>query len=362
MALIKRSALTAKELAARRANAQKSTGPRTAEGKSAILLNGIKNSRHAPRLAETVRRSAASAEIEAWEARLSRLLKANAEEKPYVLALAVNLWRKRRSMERGLMAMAQGRRKTPPRRAIGRVHCWRQNVTVTVSVFARRARGRDPCWLEPFEQAIAQRSTMPAMPRSPQAAAMPDWLTVLGSVPPHRGFEQGGAGGTERPGRGPGYGSYCGAGSTPPRTAHDHAVAMVYASQGVRRIRVPLRYEKRPVVRRPVVTHVPLRIVRSPVEGGGPRLVTRAILAYLIGDRNVDFRQVLRDAPKAGMSFVVSENAICGGGAFSGPKSPEASGWSGSGRWSSAAGPSVGLAAAVNPVSASQEPCPRGAW
>jgi hypothetical protein len=56
MPLRRSSALTPRSLAARRANALKSTGPRTARGKARVSFNGFKHGRHAVRPEELAER------------------------------------------------------------------------------------------------------------------------------------------------------------------------------------------------------------------------------------------------------------------------------------------------------------------
>jgi hypothetical protein len=67
MSLSRRTTVTPPQLAAKRANARKSTGPRTVEGKSRIVLNALKNGRHARNLGENLRRAKSQEEAELFQ-------------------------------------------------------------------------------------------------------------------------------------------------------------------------------------------------------------------------------------------------------------------------------------------------------
>ncbi len=57
MSLIHPNALSARELAARRRNAQNSTGPRSPQGKASVALNALQQGRYAVRLRENLMRA-----------------------------------------------------------------------------------------------------------------------------------------------------------------------------------------------------------------------------------------------------------------------------------------------------------------
>ncbi len=56
MSLLRHRTLTAREIEARRRNAQKSTGPRTARGKARVSLNGLKHGRRSASFNRFLRR------------------------------------------------------------------------------------------------------------------------------------------------------------------------------------------------------------------------------------------------------------------------------------------------------------------
>ena len=64
MSLVKSPRMTPAKLAANRANAQKSTGPRTAQGKRHVILNALKHGRYAR--TEKLVRGGAEADLFAW--------------------------------------------------------------------------------------------------------------------------------------------------------------------------------------------------------------------------------------------------------------------------------------------------------
>ena len=67
MALRKSPTRTPALLAANRANARRSTGPRTLEGKNRIVLNALKEGRHARHFTESLRRAKSKDHAELFE-------------------------------------------------------------------------------------------------------------------------------------------------------------------------------------------------------------------------------------------------------------------------------------------------------
>ena len=67
MSLRRRPTLTPAMLAANRSNARKSTGPRTVEGKNRIVLNALKEGRHARNLGDNLRRAKSQGDAELFE-------------------------------------------------------------------------------------------------------------------------------------------------------------------------------------------------------------------------------------------------------------------------------------------------------
>jgi hypothetical protein len=67
MSLRRRPTLTPALLAANRANARKSTGPRTVEGKNRIVLNALKDGRYARNFAENLRRAKSQEDAELFQ-------------------------------------------------------------------------------------------------------------------------------------------------------------------------------------------------------------------------------------------------------------------------------------------------------
>jgi hypothetical protein len=67
MSLRKRPTLTPALLEANRANARKSTGPRTVNGKNRVVLNALKNGRHARNLHENLLRARSKEDAELFQ-------------------------------------------------------------------------------------------------------------------------------------------------------------------------------------------------------------------------------------------------------------------------------------------------------
>jgi hypothetical protein len=67
MSLRRRPTVTPAGLAANRANARRSTGPRTVEGKNRVVLNALKEGRHARNLGENLRRAKSQEDAELFQ-------------------------------------------------------------------------------------------------------------------------------------------------------------------------------------------------------------------------------------------------------------------------------------------------------
>jgi hypothetical protein len=67
MSLRRRPTVTPAWLAANRANARRSTGPRTVGGKNRVVLNALKEGRHARNLGENLRRAKSQGDAELFQ-------------------------------------------------------------------------------------------------------------------------------------------------------------------------------------------------------------------------------------------------------------------------------------------------------
>ena len=130
MSLRRRPTVTPAQLAANRANARKSTGPRTVEGKNRIVLNALKKGRHARNLGENLRRAKSQEEAELFQWILEQVRTAfrlhgwnEDERKAERLALAQRVWCELRREERRWHAFAQ-------RLGNGRVRFQRRTATL----------------------------------------------------------------------------------------------------------------------------------------------------------------------------------------------------------------------------------------
>jgi hypothetical protein len=97
MSLRRRPTLTPALLAANRANARKSTGPRTVEGKNRIVLNALKKGRHARNFGENLQRakSRRDAELFQWileQVRTAFRLRGWQEDQRMAERLAQRVW------------------------------------------------------------------------------------------------------------------------------------------------------------------------------------------------------------------------------------------------------------------------------
>jgi hypothetical protein len=99
-------------LAANRANARKSTGPRTAEGKNRIVLNALKEGRHARNFGESLRRAKSQGDAELFQWILDQVRAAFRfhgwqEDGRKAERLAQRVWCQLGREERRLQAFAQ---------------------------------------------------------------------------------------------------------------------------------------------------------------------------------------------------------------------------------------------------------------
>jgi hypothetical protein len=126
MSLRKRPIITPALLAANRANARRCTGPRTVEGKNRVVLNALKDGRHARNLGENRRRakSKGDAELFRWileQVRAAFRLHCWQDDERKAKVSAQRVWCELEREERRLYAFAQrlgnGRVRFPRRTA-----------------------------------------------------------------------------------------------------------------------------------------------------------------------------------------------------------------------------------------------------
>ena len=96
MSLIRRHPLSERELAARRSNAQRSTGPRTARGKARSRFNGLKHGGRSERMADFLKKHGMSLR-DLYS--LSRLIRLPGETSDPILAAVYKGWLRREGME-----------------------------------------------------------------------------------------------------------------------------------------------------------------------------------------------------------------------------------------------------------------------
>ena len=128
MSLRRRPTVTPAQLAANRANARKSTGPRTVEGKGRIVLNALKNGRHAQNLGENLQRAKSQEEAELFQWILDQVhtafrLHGWKQDARKAERLAQRVWCELRREERRWHAFAQ-------RLGNGRVRFQRRTATL----------------------------------------------------------------------------------------------------------------------------------------------------------------------------------------------------------------------------------------
>ncbi len=139
---------TAALLAANRANAQKSTGPRTAPGKQRSAVNAFRTgNRTAPAFWTRGLSQRELAEFHALRDALDRALGAGTEDQKRVGLATVMVWSVRRLAERQLRTMKPEIRRNMAMRRIPVPRCWHRKIPhsgwkITVTVFGRRARRR----------------------------------------------------------------------------------------------------------------------------------------------------------------------------------------------------------------------------
>jgi len=155
MPLVKSPVSTAARIAANRANAKKSTGPRTPEGKRRIVLNALKHGERSRDFLSTLLKGASSDEKRAYldlYLRLERLVQPATEEGQRKLdSLVRELWCTQRLLSRGLnrpegedspskpiSSLASVTRRISVRSGIRVVVPWGQ---ITLHLCLRRGRG-----------------------------------------------------------------------------------------------------------------------------------------------------------------------------------------------------------------------------
>ncbi|HEY6291210.1 MAG TPA: hypothetical protein VI455_06550, partial [Terriglobia bacterium] len=155
MPLVKSPVLTPAKMAANRANSSRSTGPRTARGKQAVILNRIGRGRRSPAALQTVGRALLRQQLEVARiyADLYYALGPKPDELDWVERVAAHVWWMKREMERAL----RDPRFKPDVEAHGgwlpqpyRLRFERPGWRVTLSVRSRRDRGRTGRQLYPL--------------------------------------------------------------------------------------------------------------------------------------------------------------------------------------------------------------------
>jgi hypothetical protein len=135
-------------LAANRANAQKSTGPRTAPGKQRSAANAFRTgNRTSPAFWPRGLSHREVAEFYALRDALDRALSAGTQGQKLVGLASMLVWSVRRSAERKLRTLGPETRRLMADRLIPVPHFWHRNIPrpgwkVTVTVLARRGRRR----------------------------------------------------------------------------------------------------------------------------------------------------------------------------------------------------------------------------
>ena len=142
-------------LAANRANAQKSTGPRTAPGKERSAANALRTGKRAsPAFWPRVLSHSQLAEFHALRHAIERAVSASGENQNVAGRNTRLIWSVRRYAERYLRTLPPDARWQIAKRLIPVPRCWRSAIPgpgwkVTVTVFARRGRRRR-CDLSPI--------------------------------------------------------------------------------------------------------------------------------------------------------------------------------------------------------------------
>jgi hypothetical protein len=135
MSLRKRPTVTPAMLAANRANAQKSTGPRTAQGRSRIVLNALKHGRHAGSFRENLLRAKSKDDAELFQWILDQVHSAFEFRDPWQAEqLAQQVWSALGQQERQVHAAARQRGK-------GRVKLRRRSASLWALAWTPRRLG-----------------------------------------------------------------------------------------------------------------------------------------------------------------------------------------------------------------------------
>lgn len=151
--------LTPSLLAANRANALKSTGPRTARGKRKSSANAFRNGRRtSPRLWLRTLSRRELADVLAFRAALDRATLAGAENQKALARTVCRVWAVKRDLERQLRKLEPSERLRFLARITGPPRCVHQTIArpdwkVTISVVVRR--GRCPGWSPSLRAAFA---------------------------------------------------------------------------------------------------------------------------------------------------------------------------------------------------------------
>ncbi|HEV2177235.1 MAG TPA: hypothetical protein VGW33_08540 [Terriglobia bacterium] len=165
MSLRKPPTRTEAFLAAHRSNALKSTGPRTATGKNAIVFNSMRAGSRSPHLFETLARSSLAVQLDFARlySALYRALAPEPEHAGWVLPTAATIWQAKRKIERKVRSLefrskvGNGRTPLPcrwrlyhPDRPDRPGQAGMPGWRVTVSIFVRRGRGKTgvPIWAD----------------------------------------------------------------------------------------------------------------------------------------------------------------------------------------------------------------------
>ena len=148
MSLRRSPSRTAAFLAANRANAQKSTGPRTELGKQRSAANALRTGKRAsPAFWPRVLSHSELAEFHALRHAIERAVSTGSANQNQLGATTRLVWSVRRYAERYLRTMPPEARQQMAKRLIPVPRCWHSAIPgpawkVTVTVFARRGRRR----------------------------------------------------------------------------------------------------------------------------------------------------------------------------------------------------------------------------
>jgi hypothetical protein len=172
---------TAAFLAANRANAQKSTGPRTSPGKQRSAANALRTGKRAsPAFWPRVLSHSELAEFQALRDTIGRAVSAGSESQKQVDANTRLVWSVKRYAERYLRTMPLDARRQMAKHLMSVPRCWRSAIPgppwkVTVTVFARRGR-------RSWSENSSIPTTGPAVGSIPTAEAKPARVHVITRV------------------------------------------------------------------------------------------------------------------------------------------------------------------------------------